>query len=131
MSTDRSTWTSWDRILEESLQDPAFREEWERTALARVVATRVIRYRIDNDLTQTALARMLGMRQPAISRLEIGETNPSWEMLIRLSDVLGIEFLVDIAPQRKGSRLLGPALRRAEKIDRIARRGARVTVATT
>lgn len=131
MTTDRSKWASWDRILEESLQDPAFREEWERTALARAVATRVIRYRIDHDLTQTALAGMLGMRQPAISRLEIGETNPSWEMLIRLSDVLGIEFLVDIAPQGKGSRLLGPALQRAEKIDHISRRGARVTVATT
>ena len=52
------------------LADPEIRREHERTALAHAVAMRVIGYRIDHELSQTALARLLGMHQPAIARLE-------------------------------------------------------------
>jgi hypothetical protein len=34
-------------VLAEMLQDPQFRAEWERTALARAVAEAVIRYRAE------------------------------------------------------------------------------------
>lgn len=86
-------------LREERLQrDPAFRAEWERTALARAVALRVVGYRADHGLTQTALARQLGMRQSAIARLEIGEQNPRVETLLRLSEALGMEFLLHIGP---------------------------------
>lgn len=49
--------------------------EWERTALARAVAARVIAYRAEHGLSQTALAGRLGMTQPALARLESGEHN--------------------------------------------------------
>ena len=38
------------------------------------------------------------MAQPAIARIEAGERVPTIETLLRLSDALGIEFLVDIRP---------------------------------
>jgi transcriptional regulator with XRE-family HTH domain len=41
------------------------------------------------------------MKQPAVARLEAGEQNPNWETLTRISDGLGVEFLVDIAPKGK------------------------------
>ena len=44
-----------------------------RTALA----VRVIRYRTEHGPSQSALARQLGMRQPAISRLVAGDHEPS------------------------------------------------------
>ena len=47
-------------LLDDLLKDPGFREQWERTALARAVAEAVIGYRADRGLTQTALARLLG-----------------------------------------------------------------------
>ena len=124
-------WTRWTEILEEDLHDPEVRAEWERTALARAVAVEVIRYRSRHGLTQTALAAKLGMRQPAISRLELGETNPSWDTLIRLSEALGIEFLVDIAPEGRRPRLLGRELDRADRVERLDSRGTHVTIATT
>ena len=99
------------QVLENHLKDPAFREEWERTALARAVAIRLVRYRVDHGLSQTGLAKLLGMKQPAVSRLEDGETNPTFETLIRISQALGIEFLLDVAPN--GHRAL--AGKRAEK----------------
>ncbi len=59
------------------LRDPEVRREYERTAFANAVAIRVIRYRAEHGLSQSALARQLGMSQPAIARLEAGEHEPS------------------------------------------------------
>ena len=71
--------------------DPKYRSEWERTALARAVAVKVIAYRAKHGVSQTVLARRLGMSQPAIARLESGEHNPTFPTLLRLSKTLGIE----------------------------------------
>ena len=85
------------KSLEDRLRaDPAFRREWERTALGRAVALRLVEYRADNELSQTALARKLGMHQPAIARLEAGDHNPSMETLMHLARVLEIDFRIDI-----------------------------------
>ncbi|HEX9504974.1 MAG TPA: helix-turn-helix transcriptional regulator, partial [Acidimicrobiia bacterium] len=79
-------------------RDPAFRAEWERTTVARAVAVRLVEYRVEHELTQTALARKLGMKQPAIARLEAAEHNPSFDTLARLSSALGIEFRITVSP---------------------------------
>lgn len=89
---------SSDRVLARQLRDPAFRAEWERTAVARAVATRVVAYRAEHAITQTELARRLGMKQPAVARLEAGEHNPSLETLARLSSALGIDFHIHVTP---------------------------------
>ena len=78
------------------LDDPEYRAEWERSRLAHEVAVRVIAYRVEHQLTQTELARMLSMRQPHIARLEAGEHEPSLATLSRLARVLGMEFQIDI-----------------------------------
>ena len=72
-------------VLAEMLQDPQFRAEWERTALARAVAEAVIRYRAEHGLSQTGLARLLGWRQPVVARLEAAERNPSMDTLLTLA----------------------------------------------
>jgi ribosome-binding protein aMBF1 (putative translation factor) len=87
-----------DEILQEELQDPEFRAEWQRTALARAVALAVVRYRGDHGLSQRDLAERLGMKQPQVARLELGEVNPSIETLMRVSAQLGIEFTIDVRP---------------------------------
>jgi ribosome-binding protein aMBF1 (putative translation factor) len=89
---------SAEEVLTEQLKDPAFREEWERTAVARAVATRVVAYRAQQGLSQAALARKLGVSQPLIARLEIGEHEPTLKTLARLSRHLGLEFHIDITP---------------------------------
>jgi transcriptional regulator with XRE-family HTH domain len=65
---------------------------------------RVIGYRIDTGLTQTGLARLLGMHQPAIARLEAGNHEPSLATLSKLARVLGIEFHIDITREAFGLR---------------------------
>jgi DNA-binding XRE family transcriptional regulator len=88
-----------DQVLRESLEDPEFRREWDRTALARAVATRLVQYRAKHGLSQSGLARALGMQQPAIARLEAGDHNPSLDTLWRLSQGLKLRFHIDITPE--------------------------------
>lgn len=87
------------KVLEEALEDPAFREEWDRTAVARAVATRVVAYRAEHGLSQAALARKLGVSQPLVARLEAGEHTPTFGTLTRLSHRLGLEFHITITPE--------------------------------
>lgn len=93
-------------LAEEMARDPAFREEWERTALARLVAVQLIKYRAANKLSQRALAERLGKKQPYVARLEAGDTNPDFETLVNISRALGIEFVIDIAPAAKTPQLV-------------------------
>lgn len=88
-----------DKVKARQLKDPAVRAEWERTAVARAVAVRLVEYRAEHALSQTALARKLGMKQPAVARLEAGGHNPSFDTLARLSSVLGIEFHIAVTPE--------------------------------
>jgi DNA-binding XRE family transcriptional regulator len=83
---------SLEEVIEEHRQDPVFREEWDRLAYARAVAVRVIAYRVGHHLSQTALARVVGITQPQIARLESGEHEPTLTSLIRLTRATGLRF---------------------------------------
>jgi transcriptional regulator with XRE-family HTH domain len=97
---------TFDEVLTEDLKDPEFRARWERTALARAVANRVIGYRTQRGLSQGELAEQLGMKQPQIARLESAEHNPTIDTLIKLVNALDIEFLIDIHPAKKAAKLV-------------------------
>ena len=85
-------------IREQDMKDLDYRREYERTKLANDVAIKVLRYRTDHGLSQRDLARVMGMQQPHIARLESGEHEPSLSTLARLSSALGLDFSIDIKP---------------------------------
>jgi transcriptional regulator with XRE-family HTH domain len=85
------------------MADPAYRAEYERTRLANDIAIRVLRYRTEHGLTQTAFGRLVGIRRPHVARLESGEHEPSLSTLVRLAGALGEDLTVDIKPG--GARL--------------------------
>lgn len=85
-------------IHERDLADPAYRVEHERTRIANALAIRIIGYRAEHGLTQTAFGRLVGMRQPHVARLESGEHEPSLSTLARLSATLEVDFILDITP---------------------------------
>jgi DNA-binding XRE family transcriptional regulator len=116
---------------EELRRDPAFLAYWERTALARAVALAVLGYRVKHHLTQTKLAEKLGVRQPQVARLEMGEHTPSLEMLQRLARVLGLRFIVEVSPAGAGapeSSLVLPT--GVEVVEDVTADGSRILVAT-
>lgn len=119
-------------VRDEQLQnDSAFRAYWERTALARAVALAVIGYRVEHHLTQTQVAQVLGVRQPQVARLEMGEHTPSLEMLQRLARTCGLRFIVEVAPAAEDAAESVLALPMGmEIVEDVTADGTRVRVAT-
>jgi DNA-binding XRE family transcriptional regulator len=103
MSEIPSHWPKGIKTAEEVLAaaleaDPELAAEWERLALARMVAIRLIAYRSENGLSQRELAKRLGVSQPRVAELESGEKNPQIETLVKIAAATGIEFAFDVVP---------------------------------
>lgn len=121
--------TNDELIAEQLRNDPEFRAEWERTALARAVAVAIVRYRAEHDLSQRELADRLSMKQPQVARLELGDVNPSMETLMRIASGLGIEFTIDVRPAGTPAQNLTKRAQGAGLIGRLHTDGAELLVA--
>lgn len=99
------------KVLKKDLQDPEFQDYWVHTSLARAVAIAVIRYRAEHGLSQRGLAQLLGIPQPHVFRLELGERHPTPETLARLTRALGLHFSFEVGPAE------GPARTTVEECD--------------
>ncbi len=83
----------------ELAQDADVAAELERTAVASQLAVWLVRYRAEHNLSQSALAELVGMKQPAIARLEAADHEPSLLTLARLSRALNVSLSIEIDPQ--------------------------------
>jgi transcriptional regulator with XRE-family HTH domain len=121
--------TNEELIAEQLRDDPEFRRQWERTALARAVAVAIVGYRAEHDLSQRDLAERLGMKQPQVARLELGEVNPSMGTLMRISSRLGIEFTIDIRPAGAPVRDVTNGAKSGHAVGSLLAEGAELLVA--
>jgi transcriptional regulator with XRE-family HTH domain len=94
-----TTYVPFSTVLAESLKDPAVRAEWERTAVVRALSAWLVRYRQEHSMTQADLADMLGMKQPAVARLEAAEHEPSIPTLRKLAKHIGVKIALTIEPE--------------------------------
>lgn len=92
--------SSDDLLAEELRDDEQLRLEWERLEFSRAIAARIIEYRARHDLSQTQLAKQLGVTQPQVHRWESGEHNVSDATLTALTR-LGIKSTKQFLPSRK------------------------------
>ena len=76
-------------LLEEMLQDPEFREAWEADEAEYQMRCAIIEARIETGMTQQQLAEATGMNQRSISRIEMGNTNPTVRTLGRIARGFG------------------------------------------
>jgi predicted XRE-type DNA-binding protein len=116
-----------DDVLSDDLQDPAFREQWEKAAIARWLAIELSHFRAKNDLSQRELADRLGLHQPDIARMEKGIHTPTLEKLIKVVIALGLELMIDILPDGAEAKL---SRKGAGKQAVITMGGAKVVLAT-
>jgi len=77
------------RHLNELLQDPEFSKEWEKQRPEREYIRAIVAARIDQNLTQKALAEKTGIRQSNISRIETGRCSPTIATLQQIAEGLG------------------------------------------
>lgn len=75
--------------LEQSLQDPKFKAEWNAQAAERDVMHRIVKARMEEGLSQQELAEKCGMKPANLCRLENGNGNPSVATLSKIAHGLG------------------------------------------
>ncbi len=75
--------------LQESLQDPAFKEEYEKQDIRFRVIDMFITLRNNYKLTQKQLAEKIGTTQAVISRIEKGNVNVSLDFLNKTAKAFG------------------------------------------
>lgn len=84
----------FDEFLAGELADPEFAALWEAQAVARAIATAVVSWRTEHTVTQSGLARLMGVSQPVVARMETGEHEPTGPTLRKLSLATGLTFSV-------------------------------------
>lgn len=57
---------------------------------------RIKNRRKEVGITQVHLAELAEMSKNTLYKLERGESNPSWEVMEKLLDILGLEFSIGI-----------------------------------
>lgn len=71
------------------MQNPDVKKEYNDLDVMYEIKKQIIRYRIENNLSQKELAEKIGTKQSAISRLENDDYNPSIEFLDKVANALG------------------------------------------
>ena len=87
----------FDKFLEEQLQDPEFKKEYEALQPEFAIMKAMLEARIQTGLTQEELSEKTGIALSYIHKLENGNANPSIRTLKRLAEGMGktlkIEFV--------------------------------------
>jgi len=76
-------------LKKELLADPDVRREYDRLGPEYALISSMIRKRIEKKMTQEALAKKIGTKQSAISRIESGNGNPSLAFMQKIASALG------------------------------------------
>ena len=88
---------TFDDMLNEQLQDPEFRKEYEAIQPEMDVIRAIVDARISQNLTQKELSERSGINQADISKIENGTRNPSLNLLKRLADGMGMTLITSWA----------------------------------
>lgn len=83
---------------ENRMRDPEFRKEYEEIQPEMNIVRAIIDARVSNNLSQNDLAKLTGINQSEISKLENGSRNPSIKLLQRLAEGMGMVLKVEFVP---------------------------------
>lgn len=87
---------SFSDVKKEWLKDPKFKKSYDDLEPEYAIIQAVLKKRIESKMSQKDLARKLGTKQSAISRLESGNYNPTLSFLKKLSTTLGGKLEIKI-----------------------------------
>ncbi|MBU0982196.1 helix-turn-helix transcriptional regulator [Patescibacteria group bacterium] len=79
------------------LGDTEIRKSYEDLGPEFAIAQAVIEKRLEKGLTQLELAKKIGTKQSAISRLESGSYNPSLNFLDKVARALGMRLIINFS----------------------------------
>ncbi len=88
---------TYKQLKRELLKDKRVKKVYEKLGPEFAVIEMIIRKRIERGLSQKELARKIGTRQSAISRLESGTYNPSLSFLQKVSEALDAKLKISLS----------------------------------
>ena len=91
-------------FLDEQLQDPEFRKEWDALEPEFAIVQTLIDARKNVGLTQKQLSERTGIAQSDISKLESGDGNPSLKTLKRLAAAMDMTLRIEFTPSVVNNR---------------------------
>lgn len=91
--------SEFNEFLNEQLQNPGFREEYENLQPEFDIIRAMIKARKEQNLTQKELSERTGITQADISRIENGTRNPSLNMIKRLAKGMGMRLKLEFIPE--------------------------------
>lgn len=92
--------SEFNNFLNEQLEEPEFKKEWEDIQPEMDVIRAIVEARISQNLTQKELSERTGINQADISKLENGTRNPSLKMLKRLADGMDMSLKIVFSPNK-------------------------------
>ena len=84
----------FDKYLDEQLQNPEFKKEWDENELEYQLMMMILKARNEQNLTQSEIAERTGIRQSNISRIEKGQALPSISTLCKIARGLGKQLQI-------------------------------------
>jgi len=87
---------TYKQFKRELLKNKKIRDAYENLGPEFAVITMIIKERIKKGLSQKELAKKIGTKQSAISRLESGTYNPSLSFLQKVSEALDARLKISL-----------------------------------
>lgn len=87
---------SLETVKKSLMEDDQFKTEYDKLKPRYDAIAQIIKARQELRITQAELAQRVGTQKSNISRLESGNYNPSLDFLIRISDALGKNLIVQL-----------------------------------
>ncbi len=88
---------SYEKFKKELLKDPIVRKHYDDLGPEYELIARMIQKRLDEGLSQAALAKKIGTKQSAISRFESGSYNPTLAFLNKVADALDAHLKITVS----------------------------------
>ncbi len=86
--------TKWSDFDKKLVDNPKLAKDMAKSEAMYQLTRSIIKLRLDKKLSQTELATKIGSKQPAISRLESGNSWPSFSLLQKIATVTNSKLIV-------------------------------------
>ena len=91
------TYSSFKNFKKQLLKNPEIKKAYDELGPEFALVEMLIKKRLEQKLTQAQLAKKIGTKQSAISRLEQGSYNPSLVFLKKVTKALNAELQISIS----------------------------------
>ncbi|MBP9818050.1 helix-turn-helix transcriptional regulator [Candidatus Shapirobacteria bacterium] len=86
---------NWEEIKKRLLKNPETKKGYDDLAVEYQILSSLVRMRNKRKITQKELAKKMGTTQSALSRFEVGGTNPSLNFLKKIAKALNVRLSVE------------------------------------